>query len=426
MNTNNINEWSYQRYARFYGNLGPGDNQFNEKINKIYDLIVNKKYSDLDQIAKESGCTYDECIMKIKYLENKRMIENLHIDTLTRTIKECSKEDEQLLKKYSSFIYNNHYQIKEMAVRLPGASLDRMPEIEDQIFKEIEYLDSKGLINGISLNKETRQISYYTIEKHNVSHEAVTIKCPHCGAINDVNKNVPSLCSYCKKEILYSGDYTPTPKATPIVESTPTAVAPVVPAAAITPSAPVASNDLLNKVASKQVTDEDLLATFIGNNYNKILSNSFNFSAFFFGFYYFFFRKHYLFGIIGFLIYTLVPFLSAKLLNNVLISFIIMFVTSIIMAVSFNKSYVNMARKKVAYIKSKNVGIESDITEREVIRAGGTSRLFLIVSIIIYGIVMNFVVMSAITDALKNFGGSFGFNFGGNGFNIEVNSGTSR
>ena len=93
MNTNNINEWSYQRYARFYGNLGPGDNQFNEKINKIYDLIVNKKYSDLDQIAKESGCTYDECIMKIKYLENKRMIENLHIDTLTRTIKECSKED---------------------------------------------------------------------------------------------------------------------------------------------------------------------------------------------------------------------------------------------------------------------------------------------------------------------------------------------
>ena len=47
----------------------------------------------------------------------------------------------------------------------------------------------------------------------------------------------------------------------------PVQVAPVPPVASITPSAPVASNDLLNKVTSKQVTDEDLLATFIGNNY---------------------------------------------------------------------------------------------------------------------------------------------------------------
>ena len=202
---NDVNEWSYQRYARFFGEIKPSDSNFEAKINKIYDLIVNKGYEDLETIAKESGCTYDECIMKIRYLENKRKIENLYIDTLSKKIKRCNQDDERLLQKYSNFIYNNHYQIKEMAVRMPGASLDKLPALEEQIFKEIEYLDSKGLINGISLNKETKTISYYTIEKHNTAMTKVTINCPHCGAINDVYKNSKTNCQFCHNVIEYKG-----------------------------------------------------------------------------------------------------------------------------------------------------------------------------------------------------------------------------
>ena len=62
-----INQNSYQRYAKFYDNTIPKDENFETKINKIYSLIVNDKKTDIKEIAKESGCTYDECILKIRY-----------------------------------------------------------------------------------------------------------------------------------------------------------------------------------------------------------------------------------------------------------------------------------------------------------------------------------------------------------------------
>ena len=109
------------------------------------------------------------------------------------------------MQKYSSFIYNNHYQIKEMAVRLPGATVNNLPALEEKVFREIEYLDSKGLINGISLNKDTRVITYYTIEKHKDELVKVTMNCPYCGAINDVYKNSKAKCQYCKSVIEHKG-----------------------------------------------------------------------------------------------------------------------------------------------------------------------------------------------------------------------------
>ena len=198
---NKISELSYQRFARFFGELQPSDPNFTRKMNVIYKSIAEEGNYDIILIAKEAGCSFDECVMKIKYLENKRFFENLHIDTLSGKIKKCTLEDETLLKKYSTFIYNNHYQIKEMAVRLPGATMDKMPELEEKVFKDIEYLDSKGLINGIYLDKENRTITYYTIEKHKDSLEKITINCPYCGAINDVYKNGKSTCVYCKSVI---------------------------------------------------------------------------------------------------------------------------------------------------------------------------------------------------------------------------------
>ena len=377
MNQKDLSEWSYQRYARFYGELKPSDPNFNEKINKIYDLIVNKKYNDLNVIAKETGCSFDEVIMKIRYLENKRMIENLHIDTLSGKIRECSLEDEKILKKYSSFLYNNHYQIKEMAVRLPGATKDRLPELEDQVFEEIAYLDSKGLINGISLDKESRKITYYTIEKNKEANKKVTINCPFCGAINDVYKDNRTKCSYCKKIIEYNGE-----NLKPIEEKTKTdevVVAPAIPNKAPSSSAPKPNNE--PKLA------DDYLYDYIGNNARKITTRSFNFSALFFGCYYYFYRKHYVFGVINFLLLLLFPFFGPKIgIKSIYILYGIPIAFSILFAALFNGNYVNMARNNIAKIKMDNKGISSNVLSMKIRDKGGTSAALLIASIVAFSV----------------------------------------
>ena len=63
-----INEKSFQNYAKFYGMMIPVDDEFNRKLNKIYRLIVIENVDDINFIAKDTGCTYEECILKIKYL----------------------------------------------------------------------------------------------------------------------------------------------------------------------------------------------------------------------------------------------------------------------------------------------------------------------------------------------------------------------
>ena len=68
----NINEWSFQRYAKFYGNMVLKDEYFQQKMEKICDLVLNKKEEDIRFIAKDSGCTYEECILKIRYLKKQK------------------------------------------------------------------------------------------------------------------------------------------------------------------------------------------------------------------------------------------------------------------------------------------------------------------------------------------------------------------
>ena len=36
---------------------------------------------DIEKIAKAAGCYYDDYLLKIDYLKNKRIIGNLYIDT---------------------------------------------------------------------------------------------------------------------------------------------------------------------------------------------------------------------------------------------------------------------------------------------------------------------------------------------------------
>ena len=193
----NINEWSFQRYAKFYGNTVLKDEFFEHKMNTICDLILTQSIDDIEFIAKEANCTCEECILKIRYLKNKRKIGDLYIDYVNKTLKKCSLEDQKLLDKYNSFLYKHHLQIDEIARRLPNTSIDNLDEVENNVYNDLVYLDEKGLINGIILNKVDRIIIYYHVDKHKKEKDYVTINCPNCGAINDVNKGSKVRCEYC-------------------------------------------------------------------------------------------------------------------------------------------------------------------------------------------------------------------------------------
>ena len=184
-----ITEWSYQRFAKFYQQYAQSDEEFNRKINKIATLILDLGITDIHDIAEQSGCAYDECILKISYLKNKRVIGDYYIDSAAGIIALCSEEDQKLLKKYQKPIYRYHSSLEEMSESLS------IPI--EQVISELDYLDNKKLLNGIILDKIDKKIIYYSVEKHLKENYMVTINCQNCGAINDVKFGSKVRCEYC-------------------------------------------------------------------------------------------------------------------------------------------------------------------------------------------------------------------------------------
>lgn len=199
---NEINEDSYQKYAKFYGDVVPSDDDFNTKVNNILNSI-KKGETDIKEIAKNSHCTYPECVLKIKYLKNKRLIGDYFIDTNNLKIFPCDKEDEELLKKYKISIYKNHSSIDEIVDNLYGIDpySYTKEEYKDKIFEDLKYLDSKNLLNGIVLNEVDKTIKYYSVEKKKETN-LVTVHCPNCGALNDLDVDSKTRCSYCNTIIV--------------------------------------------------------------------------------------------------------------------------------------------------------------------------------------------------------------------------------
>ena len=70
------------------------------------------------------------------------------------------------------------------------------------IFEELNYLDEKGLLNGLRIDDVDRTIFYYSIEKKKTHSNLITVHCPNCGALNDVNTDGKVYCSYCKNIIV--------------------------------------------------------------------------------------------------------------------------------------------------------------------------------------------------------------------------------
>ena len=192
---NEFNENSFQRFAKFYGETIPSDAEFNNKLNKICSLIKGGE-TDIKKIAELSSCTEAECIFKIKYLKNKRMIEDYNIDTFKLRLYTLNPEDERLLKKYNSFLYGSHPQIDVIAHILAKHENKTVEEEKEIIFKELKYLDNRNLLNGIKINDVDKKLIYYTVEKKKTTN-LLTVHCPNCGALNDIDEGNKTRCAYC-------------------------------------------------------------------------------------------------------------------------------------------------------------------------------------------------------------------------------------
>ena len=196
-----ISEWSYKRYADFYGKMELADPKFYNKIARITSLIVNDKEEDINVIAQKSGCTYEECLMKINYLKNKRKIGDYYIDSTNHIIRQCSKEDQELLNKYKPFLYSEHLQIDEMAARDTTATMETLGQIKEKTKNDIKHLLELCLLNGVKYNEVDNVLTYYSVEKHNKAKDLITVECDKCGALNDVERTGKVKCIYCSNII---------------------------------------------------------------------------------------------------------------------------------------------------------------------------------------------------------------------------------
>lgn len=204
IDTTHVNENSFQNYAKFYGEIVPSDVDFDQKLNSIYNSVKNQKMTDINKIAELSSCSPTECVLKIRYLKNKRLLDDLYIDTVNMKLMPCSLEDQKLLDKYKPYIYGTHTQIDEFVNLMPNPECLSINDLKNKALEELTYLDKKNLLNGIMLDDIDGEIIYYTLEKRKTVRNRETVHCPNCGALNDVELTGKVRCSYCDSIVMGS------------------------------------------------------------------------------------------------------------------------------------------------------------------------------------------------------------------------------
>ena len=198
IDVNHVNENSFQRFAKFYGEVYPHEEKFDAKLNQIYTLISKNGERDIKNICELASCSVAECVLKIKYLKNKRLIDDLYIDTNNLKLIPCSAEDQALIDKYKPYIYGSHTQVDDFFNLVDWVGGTSAEEQKKHVFEEIKYLADNGLINGVKVDDVEGKIIYYTLEKRKTIYNKETIHCPNCGALNDVDVTGKTRCDYCK------------------------------------------------------------------------------------------------------------------------------------------------------------------------------------------------------------------------------------
>lgn len=197
--TKHVNEVSFQKYAKFYGYTIPKGEKFTKKVDTVLQLVNKQKEKSITKIAEQIKCDEEYTITLLRYLKNKRLIDDKIIDVKAKEIHNCTKEDSVLLEKYSPFIYNSHLQINEMIPLLKNKEKKDEPDLKREIVYELNYLDKKMLLNGIRFNRSEEKIIYYSVEKKKIEKVGIEIVvCPNCGAVTYKKQEDDSInCDYC-------------------------------------------------------------------------------------------------------------------------------------------------------------------------------------------------------------------------------------
>lgn len=90
-------------------------------------------------------------------------------------------------------------------------------------------------------------------------------------------------------------------------------------------------------INNNSYNDEDLLKSFIGNNYEKITRSPFNLAVFFFTSLYMFYRKMFLYGLLALLINLVILCLA----NNYLVTYAF----NVVVGLFINKIYLSYVKK---------------------------------------------------------------------------------
>lgn len=197
--TKHVNEVSFQKYAKFYGYTIPKGEKFTKKVDTVLQLVNKQKEKSITKIAEQIKCDEEYTITLLRYLKNKRLIDDKIIDIKAKEIYNCTKEDSVLLEKYSPFIYNSHLQINEMIPLLKNKEKKDESDLKREIVYELNYLDKKMLLNGIRFNRSEEKIIYYSVEKKKIEKVGIEIVvCPNCGAVTYKKQEDDSInCDYC-------------------------------------------------------------------------------------------------------------------------------------------------------------------------------------------------------------------------------------
>ena len=183
----------------------------------------------------------------------------------------------------------------------------------------------------------------------------------------------------------------------------------------VTPGVVPNPNAIPNVEENKRpkISEEELLVSFIGNNYEKITTKKFNFAAFFFTTFYLFYRKRVLAG----LLFMIANILITNYITNY---YYIVLGLAVALGFFFNKKYVEYAKKKVRSIKYTNFKESPEELKKMCAKKGGTSvgRVFLgfLFNIIILIAMIFLGVVSSISTILK------GLSENDSGFDLSENT----
>lgn len=148
------------------------------------------------------------------------------------------------------------------------------------------------------------------------------------------------------------------------------------------------NNNTSHSMDDVSITEEDLVKSYVGNNYEKIADNSFSFPTFFFSTFYTLYRKMWLYSLLWFLFNCIIKVSFDEYTSMLIFVFI-----NALIAVNFSKLYLQLVRKRVYRIKQNN----KNMTNSEIMdlckKKGNTSVLAPVVALLIMLSFIIFIIM---------------------------------